>query len=146
MTGKAEFTEEEWKLVLEGPPTAGLIVASAQRGGTFREAFAISKSYVEARKEHGESELLDEIASAKPELDRHKLGSPPELKDNGLQIIRDAAALIETKATPEEVDEYKRFVITLAHNVAAAHREHGTDVSPAEQAAVDEISATLGLT
>jgi hypothetical protein len=146
MTGKADFTEEEWKLVLEGPPTAGLIVAAAQRGGTFREAFAISKSYVEARKEHGESELLDEIVSAKPELDRHKLGSPPELKDNGLKIIRDAAALVETKATPEELDEYKRFVITLAHNVAAAHREHGTDVSPAEQAAVDEISATLGLT
>ena len=146
MTGKADFTEEEWKLVLEGPPTAGLIVASAQRGGTFREAFAISKSYVEARKEHGESELLDEIVSAKPELDRHALGSPPELKDNGLKIIRDAAALVETKATPEEVGEYKRFVITLAHNVAAAHREHGTDVSPAEQAAVDEISATLGLT
>jgi hypothetical protein len=63
-----------------------------------------------------------------------------------LKIIRDAAALVETKATPEEVGEYKRFVITLAHNVAAAHREHGTDVSPAEQAAIDEISATLGLT
>jgi hypothetical protein len=145
VTGKADFTEEEWKLVLEGPPTAGLVVAAAQRGGTFREAFAISKSYVEARKEHGESELLDEIASAKPELDRHKLGSGPELKDNGLKIIRDAAALVETKATPDEVDEYKRFVITLAHNVAAAHREHGTDVSPAEQAALDEIATTLGV-
>jgi hypothetical protein len=145
VTGKADFTEQEWKLVLEGPPTAGLIVAAAQRGGTFREAFAISKSYVEARKEHGESELLDEIASAKPELDRHQLGSAPELKDNGLQIIRDAAALVESKATPDEVEDYKRFVVTLAHRVAAAHREHGTDVSPAEQAAIDEISATLGI-
>ena len=68
----------------------------------------------------------------------------PELKDNGLQIIREAVALVEGKGTPEEVDEYKRFVVTLAHKVAAAHREHGTDVSPAEQAAIDEISATLG--
>ena len=144
MTGKADFTEEEWKLVLEGPPSAGLIVAAAQRGGTFREAFAISKAYVDARKEHGESELLDAIASAKPQLDRHRLGSDPELKDNGLQIIRDAVALVEGKGTPEEVDEYKRFVVTLAHKVAASHREHGTDVSPAEQAAIDEISATLG--
>lgn len=144
MTGKADFTEEEWKLVLEGPPSAGLIVAAAQRGGTFREAFAISKAYVDARKEHGESELLDAIASAKPQLDRHRLGSGPELKDNGLQIIREAVALVEGKGTPEEVDEYKRFVVTLAHKVAASHREHGTDVSPAEQAAIDEISATLG--
>lgn len=144
MTGKADFTEEEWKLVLEGPPSAGLIVAAAQRGGTFREAFAISKAYVDARKEHGESELLDAIASAKPQLDRHRLGSGPELKDNGLQIIREAVALVQAKATPEEVEEYKRFVVTLAHKVAAAHREHGTDVSPAEQAAIDEISAALG--
>jgi hypothetical protein len=144
VTGKADFTEEEWKLVLEGPPSAGLIVAAAQRGGTFREAFAISKAYVDARKEHGESELLDAIASAKPQLDRHRLGSGPELKDNGLQIIREAVALVEGKGTPEEVDEYKRFVVTLAHKVAASHREHGTDVSPAEQAAIDEISATLG--
>jgi hypothetical protein len=52
---------------------------------------------------------------------------------------------LEGKATAEEVDEYKRFVITLAHKVAAAHREHGTDVSPAEQAALDEISSTLGV-
>lgn len=144
MTGKADFTEEEWKLVLEGPPSAGLIVAAAQRGGTFREAFAISKAYVDARKEHGESELLDAIASAKPQLDRHRLGSGPELKDNGLQIIREAVALVESKGTPEEVEEYKRFVVTLAHKVAAAHSEHGADVSPAEQAAIDEISATLG--
>ena len=145
MTGKADFTEDEWKLVLEGPPAAGLIVAAAQRGGTFREAFAISKAYVDARKEHGASELLDEIESAKPQIDRHRFGSSQELKDNGLQIIRDAVALLEGKATAEEVEEYKRFVVTLAHKVAAAHREHGTDVSPAEQAALDEISSTLGV-
>jgi hypothetical protein len=146
VTGKADFTEDEWKLVLEGPPAAGLIVAAAQRGGTFREAFAISKAYVDARKEHGESELLDEIASAKPQIDRHRFGSPQELKDNGLQLIRDAVALLGSKATPDELEDYKQFVMTLAHKVAAAHREHGTDVSPAEQSALDEISATLGAT
>lgn len=143
MTGKADFTEQEWKLVLEGPPTAGLIVATAQRGGTFREALAIGKAYVEARKEHGESELLDEIAAAKPEVDRSRFASPQELKEHGLTIIRDAVQLLEGKATPDEVDGYKRFVVTLAKRVAAAHREHGTDVSPAEQAAIDEIEATL---
>lgn len=143
MTGKADFTEQEWKLVLEGPPTAGLIVATAQRGGSFREAFAISKAYVDARKEHGESELLDEIAAAKPEVDRSRFASPQELQEHGLKIIRDAVQLLESKATPDEIDGYKRFVVTLANKVAAAHREHGADVSPAEQAAIDEIEATL---
>jgi hypothetical protein len=143
VTGKADFTEEEWKLVLEGPPTAGMIVATAQRGGTFREAIAIGKVYVEARKQHGESELLDEIEAAKPEVDRTRFSSPEELKQHGLQLLHDAVALLERKATPDEVDEYRRFVVTLADRVAAAHREEGAAVSPAEQAAIDEITATL---
>ena len=144
MTGKADFTEEEWKLVLEGPPTAGMIVATAQRGGTFREAIAIGKVYAEARKQHGESELLDEIAGAKPEVDRSRFSSPEELKQHGLELLQNAVGLLERKATPDEVDEYRRFVVTLADRVAAAHREEGAAVSPAEQAAIDEITATLG--
>jgi hypothetical protein len=44
MTGKADFTQDEWKLVLEAPPSAGLIVVTAQHGGTFRETVAIAKA------------------------------------------------------------------------------------------------------
>jgi len=51
MTGKADFTPEEWELILAGPPSAGMIVVTAQRGGSFREAIAMAKAYVEARKE-----------------------------------------------------------------------------------------------
>ena len=75
MTGKADFTEGEWRVVLEGPPSAGLIVVTAQRGGTLRETLAIAKAYVDARKEHGESQLLDEIVSAKPEIDHTRYHS-----------------------------------------------------------------------
>ena len=85
MTGKADFTDEEWHLVVQGPPTAGMIVVTAQRGGTFRETFSIAKSYVEARQQHGQSALLDEIVSAKPELDRTRFHSPEELREHGLQ-------------------------------------------------------------
>ena len=34
--------------MLEGPPTVGMIVVTAQRGGTFREAIAITNADVEA--------------------------------------------------------------------------------------------------
>jgi hypothetical protein len=63
MTTKAAFSPEEWETVLQGPPTAGTIVITAAHGGTFRETIAMAKAYTEARTEHGESELLDEIAS-----------------------------------------------------------------------------------
>jgi hypothetical protein len=151
MTGQADFTDEEWKQVLQGPPTAGMIVITAQRGGSFRETFGMAKAYAEARKGHGESELIDTIASAKPEFDRSRYHTPEELRKDGLQHLRDAVGLVEQKATPEEVDQYKRFVLDLAQRVAEAHKEgflglSGEPVSDAEREAVQEISQAVGAT
>jgi hypothetical protein len=144
MTGKTDFTPEEWELVLEGPPSAGMIVVTAQRGGTIRETLAIAKAYVEARQQHGASELLDEVVAAKPEIDHTRYHSLDELKQHGLQHVRDAVDVLERKATADEVDDYRRFVLTLAEKVAHAHRESGTSVSDAERDAINEISASLG--
>ena len=144
MTTKAAFSPDEWKVVLEGPPAAGLIVITAAHGGTFRETFAMSKAYAEARTEHGDSELLDEIVSAKPKVDHTRYHSPEELRKDGLGHLRDAMALLESKATAGERDDYRRFVLSLANKVAAAHREHGQNVSPEETAAIEQITEALG--
>ena len=146
MTTKAAFSPEEWKVVLEGPPTAGMIVITAARGGMFRETVAMSKAYAEAHAQHGGSELLDEIVAAKPEVDHTRYHSAEELRDSGLGHLRDAVALLESKATAEERGDYQRFVLTLADKVAAAHREHGQSVSPAEAEAIEQITAALGTT
>ena len=145
MTGSADFTAEEWDVVLEGPTSAGMIVSTAERGGSFREAFAMAKAFTEARKEHGDSALLDEIVSHKPEMDRTRSHSAEELKEHGLQRIRDAIALLEQKATPEEVDDYRRFVTSLAERVAGAKSEKDDKpASDAESAAIAEIAQALG--
>jgi len=146
MTTKAAFAPEEWKLVLEGPPTAGMIVVTAARGGLFRETIAMSKAYAQARAQHGDSELLDEVVAAKPEMDHSRYRSAEELRDDGLTHLRDAVALLESKATGEELGGYRGFVLTVAGRVAAAHREGGQSVSPAEAAAIEEITAALGMT
>ena len=143
MTNKSDFTPEEWELVLEAPPSAGLIVVTAQRGGSLRETIAMAKAYVEARQHHGDSELLDEIVAAKPERDHTRYRSADELKQHGLQHLRDAIALLTQKATPAEVEDYRQFVITLANKVANAHRQGGKAISDAEQAALDEITSNL---
>ena len=144
MTGKAAFTEQEWKTILEGPPSAGMIVITAGRGGTIRETLAIGKAYAEARQQHGRSELLDDIVAAKPEIDHTHYHSFDELKQHGLQHLRDAVEVLSAKATPEETDDYRGFVLALAKKVAAAHREDGVAVSPPEEAAIGEIAAGLG--
>jgi len=142
MTSQADFSEQEWDQVLQGPPTAGMIVLTAQRGGTFRESFAIAKAYVEARQQHGESELLDALAAERPHLKRHH--SAEEAEREGLGSLSQAVALLEQKATPDEVEAYKRFTLDAAQRVAEAHKESGEAVSDDERAAIDRISTALG--
>ena len=94
MTAKADFTAQEWEQVLEGPTSAGMIVITAQRGGTIRETVSMAKAYAEARRQHGQSELLDAIVADKPEIDRTRAGSLDELKARNLGHISDAVALL----------------------------------------------------
>jgi hypothetical protein len=144
MTTKADFTPEEWELIATAPTGAGLIVASASRGGTFRESFSMAKAYTEARQRHGESELLDELVASRPKVDRTRPHSLEELKAHHLGRLQEAISVLEQKATPEEVEDYKRFVRGLTERVAAAHEEDGAPVSGAEQSVLDEIGAALG--
>ena len=147
MTTKADFTDEEWKVVLEGPTSAGMIVITSQRGGTFRETYSMAKAYAEARKQHGQSELLDAIVAAKPEIDHTRAHSPEEAKEHGLANLRAAVALLDGKTSAEELDEYKRFTVNIADTVARAHRESGRDgdpVSDTEKAAITAITEALG--
>jgi hypothetical protein len=149
VTGKADFTEEEWKQVLEAPPSAGLIVIASDRGGSIRESFSMAKAYTEARKQHGESELLDDVVNAKPEMDHTRYHSPEELKTGTLKHITDAVELLKAKAAPEELDEYKKFIVVLANRVAEARKEgfmglSGDRVSDDEKAAIAEIEGALG--
>lgn len=143
MTSKADFQPEEWNEILEAPMTAGMIVLTAGGGGMLRETFALARAYADARKEHGASELLDEIVSTRPEFDRHRFGSNEELHDKGLQQLGDVAALLRAKATPEEQEAYRAFVLEVASKVAGAHKEEGQSVSGPEQAALDEVRARL---
>jgi len=104
----------------------------------------MSKAYAEARAQHGESELLDEVVAAKPKVDHTRYHSPEELRDSGLKRLRDVTALLESKATSTELEDYRRFVLAVADKVANAHREHGQSVSPDEEQAIQQISAALG--
>ena len=151
MTRKADFNAEEWSTIVDGPLYAGMRVISADRGGTLRESLAMGRAYQDARQHHGESELLDELVKSPPAVDPDRLreagGNIAELASNQL---RDAVRILEAKATPDELDAYKRFVMTVAQAVAGAHKEGGflgiggKQVSDAENQALDELSTALG--
>jgi hypothetical protein len=141
MTTKADFTEEEWELLREGPASAGMIVLLASGGGSFRETWALAKTWAEARKQQGESQLLDELVDEKPDVPR--FGSAEEAEQEGLERLRSAVALLEQKAAPEDVESYKRFALEVAERVAAAHKEESEAVSGGESEAIAKITASL---
>jgi hypothetical protein len=141
MTGKADFTEEEWNTLREGPPSAGMIVLISSKGGSFRETWALAKTFAEARQQHGESELLDALVADKPDTPRFH--TPEEAEEKGLELLRQAVALVQAKA-PDDVDGYKHFVLEVAHRVAEAHKEGGQAISPEEQEAIGKIESALG--
>ncbi len=141
MTGKADFTEQEWELVREGPTAAGMYALMASKGGSFRETWALAKAYAEARQERGESELLDALVAEKPPSTRYS--SQEELEQKGLGRLSEAVALLEQKATPGEVEGYRHFVLEVAGRVAEAHKEEAEGVSHEERQAIEKIAASL---
>jgi hypothetical protein len=151
VTKKADFNAEEWTTVVNGPVYAGMRVISADRGGTLRETIAMSRVYQEARAHHGESELLDELVKSPPSIDPDRLREVGgDIATVASQQVREGVEILEAKATPAEVDAYKKFVMTVAQAVASAHKEGGflgiggKPISDAENQALDEVSKALG--
>ena len=153
MTRKADFNAEEWSQILEAPPIAGMIVIGAERGGTLRETLQMSAAYRDARQaatELEEPELLEEIVESQPEMDPKEFGSQEELNEKGLGRISDAISTLEAKATSDEVDAFRGFVLAVAERVAHAHKSGGIlgfgghEVSEREQEALDRIAAAMG--
>jgi hypothetical protein len=146
---KADFNADEWSTVVEAPVLAGMRVVSADRGGTIRESLAMAKVYTEARGQQGDSELLDALASSLPAVDPQRLQAGGDITAQSSERLREALRLIGEKGTPEDVEQYKRFVLSAAQAAAEAHKEGGfigiggKQISAEEQAALDEIRATI---
>ncbi len=151
MTKKADFNADEWSTIVEGPPLAGMRVITAARGGTIRESLAMGQTYARARQQQGESELLDELVASPPSVDPNAVRAAGDLGRASSERLREALQLLEQKASTEEIDAYKRFVLAVAEAAAKAHKEGGflgvggKQVSDEERAALDDIAATLEL-
>ena len=149
MTRKADFNAEEWSTLVEGPLLAGMRVVTAARGGTIRESLAMGQTYAQARRQQGQSELLDDLVSSPPSMDPERLRAAGDIGRMSTERLRQAVSLLEQKASSDEVDAYKRFVVGVADAAANAHRGWGCmcgggqQVSDSERAALDEISAAL---
>jgi hypothetical protein len=149
VTSKADFNAEEWSTVVEAPLLAGMRVVTAGRGGTIRESFAIAQAYAEARRTQGDSQLLDEVVASPPAVDAQRVRAAGDIVSLSTERLQDALRLVDEKGSPEDAEQYKRFVLGVAQAAAEAHKEGGfigiggKQVSEEEQRALDEIRGLL---
>lgn len=150
MTVKSQFDAESWATVVEGPALAGLAVVAADRGGTIRESMSLAHAYAEAQKE-GFGELVEQIVNSAPALKAPQVEDRAELMAFATGRLREAAAIVGRTADPDELEDYRRFVLDVADTVSRAHKEGGflgiggTPVSEKERAALHEIAVAVGM-
>ena len=91
-------TAFQFQLHPVGPLLAGMRVITAGRGGTLRESLAMGQTYAQARRQHGESELLDELVKSPPSIDADGV---KEAQGNigavASQRLREAIGILEAK-------------------------------------------------
>ena len=126
------------------PTLTAMYVSAAERGGGLSESIAAARAYAAARS-GASRELLRDILASPPAVDR---SAGKEVVQQALPKLREAIRILERHTgDDEEVNEYKRFVYSVAEAVAHAHREGGflgiggQEVTEREQAALDEIAA-----
>ena len=162
MAKKADFTSEEWQLILSMPQVASLYLALASPSnplGLAQELVASTKAIVETLKTSSGNELLDAVATDIREKveKRERLESPlktsndlEQMRSQCLQACREVAVLLSQKA-PADAQAYKQWVYQAAQNSANAAKEGGVfgiggeRVSEAETAALKEIAMALDI-
>jgi hypothetical protein len=109
----------------------------------------MAKAYAAAQKEH-DHDLIGAIASKAPSVDPKQFSSRDELHSAGLEKIREAVALLESAAAPDEVEAYRQFSLGVAQRAAEADKSGGVlgiggeRISESEGAALKEIAEALG--
>jgi uncharacterized FlgJ-related protein len=145
MSLDTRFTEEELFLLANTPFSIGQTMAFAAGSGlaTVKELFASTKSFIDGAKNYPKNEIIAGILpnlsngkEAKAEAkafqekakENFKAKDIKKVEDMRQYVIDDAnavATLLEEKATPEEIKEYKEWTMSIAENVAKAAKEGG---------------------
>jgi hypothetical protein len=158
MTGKADFTEEEWTRLKRAPFVAGMAISLADPGGPIevvKETAATLKTVREAES-GGRGELIDALAQEVVADTRQRTNPLHDFKPKGtlagqeiLDELADVNRIVSAKATPEEADAYRDWLRTAAQEAANAAKEggfmgfHAVRVSEGEQRMLDKLAEVL---
>jgi hypothetical protein len=164
MVDKSSFTPDEWKLLLESLMAASIAITAAEPSGLWgllKESFAGGTDLAKAKMNPGTDALIKAVVAdfgtangrsvTRDGLnDKLKGSKPAEIKEKCVDILRQAAAVIDAKA-PQDAAAFKGWLRQISQHVAEASKEGGflgiggVAVSDAEKATLAEISNALKL-
>jgi hypothetical protein len=155
VTTKADYTAEEWELIMRAPLMVAMaVVASSPSGpiGFVKEMFAVGDALQADTQEGSPNALVADVkAGHRPAAPTESTEDGPEAKALGLKACRDVSALLAHKAPGPEAEGFKRWLLSTAQRVAEAAKEGGflgiggVRVSEAETAVLAELAGVLGV-
>ena len=150
MTDQRAFSQDEWETIRSTPLVAGLAVALATRSGIrggLGELRTLLADIGRGDPGPGDTELVAAIIADHPRWHLSSMtGSdttdPAAMLDRAVAACVTSRALLAERADPAELDQFHRWVVAIADDVAAACTEDPAD-SNGEQEAIRRLDAAL---
>jgi hypothetical protein len=156
MTSKQDFTDQEWTRVRRAPLVAGVAISLADPGGPIEMAKETMATLRSATLPPSQEELLASVALDMQAMTQHKQNPLADFKPRGgeqvLEELRQVNELVTAKATPQETEAFRRWLVAAAQAAADAGKEGGflgfggEQVSAGEQRMLGQVRAALGMT
>jgi hypothetical protein len=159
MTSRTDFTDEEWARLERAPLVAGMAITLADPGGPIeagKETMASLRSILETAQAGRDSELVNAVAKDAAEMVQRRENPLGDFKPRGalageqiLDELRAVHLLLTQKATPEEVEGFRQWLLSTAQRAADAAKEggflgfHAERVSEGEQNMLDKLGEVL---
>ncbi len=159
MTAKADFTEDEWATVLRSPIVAGMAITLADPGGPIevvKETSAVVK-FVTGSASEDRDDLVGEVAREVRSLAEQRTNPVGDFKPRGalagkevVDEITRAGEIVTAKATPEEAEAFRAWILECAQRAADAAKEggflgfHAERVSQGEKDMLAQLGSALG--
>ena len=119
MTNKADYTDEEWIVLLRAPMVAGLAISFADPGGPIELTKEVMATQRTLSAPAGNEELLVAVSQDAMAHAQHHENVMKDFKPKGAmagqQIIdelRSANEILAAKATPEEAAAFRTWLVT----------------------------------
>ena len=156
MSGKADFTDEEWTRLKRAPFIAGMAISLADPGGPIelvKETAATLKTVTGAAAQGDRGELVTALAAEVAAEAKERKNPLSDFKAKGAQVIVEELAavnaIVSAKASPEDAEAYRAWLKDAAKEAANAAKEggflgfHAVRVSEGEQRMLDKLAEAL---